>query len=742
MGRAGFSRVRVGFVVALTGALFLTLLAGGLAARAAPPGGTVHHTLEKLEVTANDDEAGSYTVAVRGQLELLGIGVPEAPVVFSGTNISGAAVTTNGEGVYETTITATPSPGIAAAVLTAKALEGTSFTETESNSVVIPFTSKLTVKVIGTGEVGILTSPSLGFCSSQCDYALPYDRSVELVSVDGRLPRWSGCSAAPCIVDMTKDYVVTADFAPPPRPMSRLTVTLNDASLGSVTSEPPGINCPGVCDHRFLTETPIVLTSAPKTAAVFTAWNRCGSAPTCRFVLNRDRTFSANFAPIITPEPPVNHSLTVTIVGPTGGGRVFSLADGIDCHASCTASFPHGKTLEVNIEPRGGVKVASVEGDCAGQTAQCELVLDQARLILVRLAAAPDPPRPPTSGEDACPIVFSCVPTIGTLFDGPDPPISWVLLIMLMFALIGFPAALFNATYEENEDRIHRRARAALRLPPRPPVRHRPWALAIAVLAVGALYLLAEQGHTAANAGQGLAIVVGWAAAFAVVSLAMRVPEAMFAGRPPRFSGTLRVLPTGFVIAGLCAAVSYTLKLNPGYLYGAIAGFALTAGRRNRDDVMRAAPISAGFLTAMTLVGFWLWSSTKEWLHTEAPPSLWKLAVAEFAVGLLIASAETMVFDFLPVRFLHGERLWTWSRNLWTFVHVGSLFVAGVVVSRILAHDGQFDIPLANLISAFVAVFAFGLLSIWFWDYCRTRAPGKFGEFEDESVGELVDATV
>ena len=363
---------------------------------------------------------------------------------------------------------------------------------------------------------------------------------------------------------------------------------------------------------------------------------------------------------------------------------------------------------------------------------RCSVVVDQPRTVIVRLQAAP---LPDPADPDRC-HGLSCTPTISEIIhtgDAPARSLPLLLLVILLFAFIGFPAALFNSTYAENEGRITHKVRSWLRLQAPREVRPTSLPLIIGLVAVGALYAL--DANDGASTTQFMAIVFGLALSFAAVTLAMQMPEALVAGRPPRYRGTIRILPTGIAVAALCVGVSHLLDLHPGYVYGAVATFTVISGQRPERDRRRAAPIAVASLAVTTAVALILWSVTADWIRGPEFPALPRLIVAEFAVGLVLASAESMVFDFLPVKFLQGEHLWAWSKRWWTLVAVASLTLCGLIVTRMLSAGGEFNISSEQLASAYAAVFAFGLLSVLFWNYFRVRS-GRFGATEDEVESE------
>lgn len=88
-----------------------------------------------------------------------------------------------------------------------------------------------------------------------------------------------------------------------------------------------------------------------------------------------------------TTPPPAGNTLSVAV---SGNGRVVSAPAGIDCGASCSASFAPTATVTLTATPATGQVFGGWGGDCAGSAATCTLGLQAARTVTARFA----PPAP------------------------------------------------------------------------------------------------------------------------------------------------------------------------------------------------------------------------------------------------------------------------------------------------------------------------------------------------------------
>src|SRR6266540_2100331 len=120
----------------------------------------------------------------------------------------------------------------------------------------------------------------------------------------------------------------------------RLVVQREGNGAGTVTTVPPGIDCGATCSVKLPAGQRVVLTATAAARAVFTGWRGGGCSGT---------------AP-----------LSVSKSG-DGEGTVTSDPSGIDCGATCSASFPKGRgvTLVARADP-GSAFAGWIRGECEG----------------------------------------------------------------------------------------------------------------------------------------------------------------------------------------------------------------------------------------------------------------------------------------------------------------------------------------------------------------------------------------
>jgi MYXO-CTERM domain-containing protein len=155
--------------------------------------------------------------------------------------------------------------------------------------------------------------------------------------------------------------------AAPVTPPVRFTLGISTTAGGSVTSAPAGIDCGSQCSAPYDRGTSVTLTAAADPGYRFEGWSGAceGQIPTCTVLLDAERTAAAEFALIL-------HALTVSRIG-SGGGTVSSTPAGIDCGATCDATFERGTAVTLTAVAESGSVFAGWTGACAGQEATCLL---------------------------------------------------------------------------------------------------------------------------------------------------------------------------------------------------------------------------------------------------------------------------------------------------------------------------------------------------------------------------------
>jgi hypothetical protein len=254
----------------------------------------------------------------------------------------------------------------------------------------------LTVEIVGTGLVMSTDSDQI-VCgqgnefyagATACAGAFPegaVQLAVPALPFSDPFMGWTGCDETNdylghpgCLVQLTSDRTVTARFG------TAHTLGVQVVGDGTVSSEPPGINCsgdsrprPGArpspyaegCSKDFADGDEVTLTATPADGQHFVGWTSpsgerprragdpdcTGTDVECVLTMTADATVTATFAP-----DPSTHTLDVQVVGT---GTVTSEPAGIDCGAdvpsrpgrddpaACSAEFDEDTPVTLTATP-------------------------------------------------------------------------------------------------------------------------------------------------------------------------------------------------------------------------------------------------------------------------------------------------------------------------------------------------------------------------------------------------------
>jgi len=162
-----------------------------------------------------------------------------------------------------------------------------------------------------------------------------------------------------------------------------LTVTAPASGAGTITSSPAGISCPGTsCSASFAANTQVTLTAKPGTNYTFGSWSgSCTGTSTCIIRLTAAASVSATF------NAAAGDVLTVAFAG-TGTGTVMGSANGINCTATCTASFAPNTQVTLTAAPTGGSTFTGWSGSGCSGTGTCSVTVASSESVTATFAAA------------------------------------------------------------------------------------------------------------------------------------------------------------------------------------------------------------------------------------------------------------------------------------------------------------------------------------------------------------------
>jgi hypothetical protein len=233
----------------------------------------------------------------------------------------------------------------------------------------------LSVTKAGTGSGTATSNPSGIDCGSDCSESYNRGTIVTLTAAPdagSTFTGWSGdCSnTGACTVTMNASKTVTAIFQLQPTEQYSLTVNKTGTGIGTVTSDPSGINCGEDCNEAYNQGTSVTLTATPASGSTFEGWSGDADCSDGVVVMDANKTCTATFN-----LQAAGYTFTVSKSG-TGSGTVTSSPAGINCGSDCSEAYNEGTNVTLTATPASGsTSTGWLGGGCSG-TGTCVVVMD------------------------------------------------------------------------------------------------------------------------------------------------------------------------------------------------------------------------------------------------------------------------------------------------------------------------------------------------------------------------------
>jgi hypothetical protein len=296
-------------------------------------------------------------------------------------------------------------------------------------------------------------------------------------------------------------------------------------------------------------------------------------------------------------------------------------------------------------------------------------------------------------------------------------------LALLLVIMLLFPAELFNGTLMENYDEVRGwfgpLGRVGSRLQDHPLLESGPVRLVGVTLftaLTAAVYGLVDP-HFGFDATS-LRLYVALAFGLVAITVLANGAALLFVRWRYGVGGHIRLRPGTLVLALACVLLSRLIHLQPGYVYGIVAGFQFS---RELDHVQegRAVAAWAGWLFALS-IGAWLLIEPARHLVERHEGAFLPLVAEEVTAALTVEGLTVLVLALAPIRFLHGERLLQWSKSGWAVIYAIAAFAFFSIDVHPEWAGSEATVPLRVWLVLFLG---FGAFSLAFWSYFRFRHP-------------------
>jgi hypothetical protein len=372
--------------------------------------------------------------------------------------------------------------------------------------------------------------------------------------------------------------------------------------------------------------------------------------------------------------------------------------------------------------------------------------------ILARSAASPSASRTPATSHPAVPTLPASAQTApGTArgglprFDRAVPPPSWavfrlpvvlqaLILGVFLVALVGFPAELFNKTYEEHEAEIHRWFRG-FRLPgTRRPGLSPGQQIVVFIVLAAAFTTLVDPSFD--FGWTGVTLLAGFIVAIPATTFAYALPAERYQRNASAIGGRFRVIAPVLIVAILMTLMSRLINFVPGYVYGLIAGYVALKNRQlSKSQQGRSILAGATYVLGFSLLAWMIWGTYRS--TADSPAGSHAAVILGAVIAQLVAlGIQSLVFGLMPFRFMDGYRLRQWNPLIWAGAYALAAFWFALILIRnnhdLLARHHPPD----AIAKPFVLFAVFGALSVAFWLYFRLRPepPDESGDADNEAA--------
>jgi len=302
-------------------------------------------------------------------------------------------------------------------------------------------------------------------------------------------------------------------------------------------------------------------------------------------------------------------------------------------------------------------------------------------------------------------------------------------LVTLLLALIA--TTIFNATLKENAEVIglglSRFSMPAMalagavggRLAPFQQRHTRSYAFAklMGLLALTALIYATLDPHFGFN-DVSLVLIIGLMVGLTFTTFLYEGGQVLFSSRALGLPAAIRAYPLALGIAAVCVLLSKVVELNPGVIFGFVAGAALASSGglgRKEQGLMVLLPMVC--VLGVSLIALALIDPLRS--LAERHESIWYSLPETAAVAIFVGGAESVLLSLLPLTFNDGQKVWAWNRLAWLAIALPASFLFfHVIVNR---HETYGSLLGASSLGPLVAAIIFLTLALATWLYFRLR---------------------
>jgi len=241
----------------------------------------------------------------------------------------------------------------------------------------------------------------------------------------------------------------------------------------------------------------------------------------------------------------------------------------------------------------------------------------------------------------------------------------------------------------------------------------------VSLLSLTALVYATLDPHFGLNDAS-LVLVVGLMAGLTLTTFLYEGGQVVFSTRAFGLPGAIRAYPIALVIAAASVLLSRLIELNPGVIFGFVAGAALAGGGIGRREEGLIVFVPMLGVLGVSVAALALVDPLRSF--SESHPGAWSSLPETAAVAVFVGGAESVLLSLIPLTFNDGQKVWTWNRYAWAVLALPASFLFfHVIVNR---HESYGSLLGGANSGALLIALAFLAIAMATWLYFRLRNSG------------------
>ena len=136
--------------------------------------------------------------------------------------------------------------------------------------------------------------------------------------------------------------------------------------------------------------------------------------------------------------------------------------------------------------------------------------------------------------------------------------------------------------------------------------------------------------------------------------------------------------PPYILLAAVLIVFARLAHFLPGVVLGTLAEYEPGKRLSKRTAGLRVL-VTYAILLVIGMAAWFIWPTVNHAAHEAGASNLTLIGDAALA-ATFVTALESMVFGLLPLKFLDGHELWSWSKGLWLALWIPSLYWFAMVI--------------------------------------------------------------